>query len=214
MKDIIKNIKNYLIEKNEKLIYVSIFVLLVGFMINGCLLTISLKISTTFCNIIDTALLIVEAGIIGMTILSILIKNTKKTIIIYLTFILVFATYFVFFENNRIEMSRAFIKFFIYNVTAFILFYFLKKNEKLERKMINYSKILLLFTIIYVLLISKDMIYNMWISTHFFIVSIFMIYDFIKYKTKSSILLALISLWGIFYTGSRTYLLISLIIKI
>jgi len=55
MKDIVKNIKKDLIKENEKLMYISIFILLVGFMINGCLFTISSKISTTFCNIIDTA---------------------------------------------------------------------------------------------------------------------------------------------------------------
>jgi len=214
MKDIVKNIKKDLIKENEKLMYISIFILLVGFMINGCLFTISSKISTTFCNIMDIALLIIEGGIIGITILSIFLKNTKKTIIIYLTFILVFATYFIIFENNRSLISNSFMKFFIYNVTAFILFYFIEKYEKLEKKIIQYSKILLLFSIIYTLLISKEEIYNIWISQHFFIVSIFMIYDFIKYKTKSSILLNLISLAGVLYTGSRTYLLISLITTI
>lgn len=200
--------------KKNTLVYASIFILIVGFMINGCALLIGEKISTVFYRIIDIFLLVVEGGIIGTTLLTIWIRRPKKITIIYSIFIGIFLINYALFAQNRDAIQSVISKFFLYNVTAFVLFYVVKKDEKLLKFCIKCAKWLFLFSVLYLFLAGEEGQYNVWLAKHFFIVSIFMIYSFLKYHTKHTFLISILCLIALIYTGSRTYLMLYFIFTI
>ncbi len=195
----------------NKLIYIAIFVMLVGFIINGCVLKISADISNHLKRILDNILLVIEGSIILATLALLLIKNPKKIFFIYSFFIIIFLLYYLLFPGNRDAMKLGSKNFFLYNLTSFILFMEASKDEKLFERIIRITKYVFLFAMIYliILLTKNETLYNLWFSKYFLFTAIFMFFDFYKNKKIVSAIVGLMSLLTLGITGSRAYLIVA-----
>ena len=74
----------------KKLVYISIFIIFAGFIINGCFLKISENVSESLHKLVDILLLLIEGAIIGYTLLILLLKRPKRILTIYGIFIGIF----------------------------------------------------------------------------------------------------------------------------
>lgn len=200
----------------SKFIYAAIFIILVGFIINGCALKICSDISNDLEKTIDRGLFIIEGSIIFATLVLILIKNPKKVICIYIFFGTIFLLYYLLFPSNRNAMLIGCTSFFLYNITSFILFMEASKDKKLFEKLIKITKYVFLFSIIYfiILLVNNETLYNLWFAKYFLFTNIFMFYDFYKNKKISSVIVSVICILALSATGSRTYLIVSVLFMI
>lgn len=194
----------------DKLIYLSIFVIYVGFIINGCLLKIGQMISPGVENIIDILLFFIEGGIIAITLFLLLIKKPKRILCIYGISIGIFLLSYYIFPENRgtiLAISRS---FFLYNITAFILFIEASKDSKLYEKIMKMIKCIFIFSVLYLLILiyKGESLYNVWLAKYFFLTSIFTVYDFYKNKNILSLTINILCLLALLITGSRTYLLL------
>ena len=198
----------------NKLIYASIFVILAGFIINGCFLKISEHISEYAYRFVDIFLLLIESLIIGFTLLILLLKKTKRIITIYGIFIGTFIISYLVFPQNKEAILSVTRNFFLFNVTSFVLFLEASKDKDLFRKIVKISKVVFIFSVIYliILMVNNELIYNVWLSRHFFLASIFTLYDFYKNKTKTSLFVTVFSFIALTMTGSRTYLIFYLLL--
>ncbi len=193
----------------ERLIYISVFIIFAGFIINGCLLNISNHISSALYNFVDKALFIIEGATIGITLLFILIKKPKKILCLYGIFAGIFLLYYLLFPQNREAMILNIKDFFLYDVTIFVLFLEVSQDKKLFSNIVKIAKIIFGFSVLYLILLlwNQESFYNVWLAKHFFIVAIFTLYDYYKYKSKSSFFISIFCLGALLATGSRTYLL-------
>lgn len=208
----IKNKYNDIQQVNiDKFIYASIFIFLVGFMINGCALKISDIISKELYYVVDGLAFIIEGVIVGCTLLLLLIKNPKRIISIYGISGLVFLLSYLIFPQNRYILLSKIIEVFLYDITAFTLFFEVSQDERIFSKLIKWMKILFVFSLLYllILLFQKEQIYNVWLARHFFIIAIFTTYNTYKNRNENrTLLISVLCLIALIITGSRTYLLL------
>lgn len=193
----------------DKLLYMSIFIMLVGFVINGCLLKITYSISGELGDFTDSVLLIVEGLTIFITIFILLIKNPKKIICTYGICLGVFSLYYLLFPQNRMAMISMIKPFILYNLTSFILFMEISEDKKLFNKIVKNAKYIFIFSIIYliVLTIRNETLYDIWLSKYFLFTSIFVAYDFYKNRRMLSAIITILCGVALIVTGSRSYML-------
>ena len=210
----LKDIKNKIDDKVtntyiNKLVYLSIFVIFAGFIINGCFLKISENISESLYKLVDILLLLIEGSIIGYTLLILLLKRPKRILTIYGISIGIFLISYFIFPQNREQILDIIKPFFLYNLTSLILFLEIGKDKELFNKVVKISKIIFLFALIYfaVLLMNDESIYNIWLAKFFFISACFTACDYYKNKNITSILVSILSAILLLMTGSRTYLI-------
>lgn len=210
----LKDIKNKIDDKItityiNKLVYLSIFVIFAGFIINGCFLKISENISESLHKAVDILLLLIEGAIIGYTLLILLLKRPKRILTIYGISIGIFLISYFIFPQNREQILDIIKPFFLYNLTSLILFLEIGKDKELFNKVVKISKIIFLFALIYfaVLLMNDESIYNIWLAKFFFISACFTACDYYKNKNITSILVSILSAILLLMTGSRTYLI-------
>lgn len=210
----LKDIKNKIDDKItityiNKLVYLSIFVIFAGFIINGCFLKISENISESLHKAVDILLLLIEGAIIGYTLLILLLKRPKRILTIYGISIGIFLISYFIFPQNRESILNIIKPFFIYNLTSLILFLEIGKDEDLFNKIVKISKIIFVFALIYfvILLMNDESIYNIWLAKFFFISACFTTFDYYKNKNITSILVSILSAILLLMTGSRTYIL-------
>lgn len=203
-------------ENIDKMTYIAIILLSAGFIINGCILEISKSISNNLFEITDGFLFLVEGIIITFSLILILLKNPKRTISIYSFFIALFLISYLLFPQNEKVIVEILREVFLYSVTTFILFLEISKDKNGFQKMIKITKIIFAFSIIYliILILKKQSIYNVWLSRHFFITAIFTLYDLYRYKNKRSGLISCICFISILITGSRTYLVMYIVLAL
>ena len=193
----------------NKLVYLSIFVIFAGFIINGCFLKISENISESLYKFVDILLLLIEGSIIGYTLLILLLKRPKRILTIYGISIGIFLISYFIFPQNREQILDIIKPFFLYNLTSLILFLEIGKDKELFNKVVKISKIIFLFALIYfaILLMNDESIYNIWLAKFFFIPACFTTFDYYKNKNITSILVSILSAILLLMTGSRTYIL-------
>ncbi|MEG1989871.1 MAG: O-antigen ligase family protein [Clostridia bacterium] len=216
MKNSINKIKYILITK-DTILYISVAIVMIGFILNACLFTISKSISINLYNIVDKVLLLIEGGIIFLAMINIFlnsIQSFKKNVIALSIFVItVLFNYMLFVENREILLTFI-VKFFIYDVSIFLIVYNIKDKKKLLNNCIKTSKYMFILAFIYLFMDLKSNVYNVWLSQYFFISGIFSLYDACINKKIISNIISLLSLVLLVYTGSRTYLLIYIIVLI
>ena len=90
----LKNISLYLNSKLDTLKYLTIFVLWVGFILNGCFLKLSSIISQNVYQFVDVFLFIAEGFIILLTLFLLFLKNKKKILLLYGGYLLLFVIFY------------------------------------------------------------------------------------------------------------------------
>lgn len=200
----------------NKFVYLAIFVMLAGFIMNGCILKICNFISNDLERNVDRILFIIEGSIISVTLALIFIKQPKKIFCIYTFSGIIFLLYYLLFPSNRHAMLIGSTSFFLYNLTSFILFTEISKDKKMFEMLIKITKYVFLFSIIYfiILLIKNETLYNLWLAKYFLFTNIFMFYDFYKNKRITSGIVSIICLMILGTTGSRTYFIVSVLFMI
>lgn len=194
----------------QKLIFASIFIMLVGFVINGCLLKITYSISKELGNFTDMLLLILEGVTIFITLLILLIKSPKKIICTYGTCIGVFLLYYLLFPQNRVAVISMIKPFILYNLTSFVLFMEVSEDSELFNKIVKISKYMFLVATIYliILIIKNETLYDLWLAKYFSFTSIFILYDFYKNRRILSAIITILCIIALIATGSRSYILL------
>ena len=115
----------------NKFVYLAIFVMLAGFIMNGCILKICNFISNDLERNVDRILFIIEGSIISLL-------------------------YYLLFPSNRHAMLIGSTSFFLYNLTSFILFTEISKDKKMFEMLIKITKYVFLFSIIYFTTLSNN----------------------------------------------------------
>ena len=193
----------------DQLLYVATFIILAGFLLNGCIFKICENISTGLDEVIDKLLFILEGGMIAIILMILFIRRPKRIIGIYSFLGVIFIlSYFIFAQNK--EAILTIVKdYFLYCVTSMILFWELSEDKNLYKNIVKISKITFIIAVLYLvlLLLNHESIYNLWLSRSLFFAGIFNLYDTFKNKSKSSTVISILSFITIFSTGSRTYLI-------
>ena len=194
----------------NQLLYVSMFIILTGFLLNGCIFKVCENISNSLYEVMDKLLFITEGFIIGITLILLLIQRPRRILGIYIILVTIFILSSLIFVQNQ-EATLTIVKgFFLYCVTSLILFWQLSKDKNLYKNVVKISKIAFILALLYLFLIllNKESLYNLWLSRYFFFAGIFNIYDAFANKSRSSIFISILSFITIFSTGSRTYLIL------
>ena len=209
----LKNVSLYLNSKLDNLKYLTIFVLWVGLILNGCFLKLSSIISQNVYQFVDVFLFIAEGFIILLTLFLLFLKNKKKILLLYGGSLFLFGIFYICFPNNNEVILTIAKNFFVYNLTIFVMFYSLSFKNDLFLNLMKYIKLMFIFSCFYLglLIIFKESLYNQWLSIHFFITSIFFLQDYLSTKKKTSLFLNFLSFIAVFITGSRICLLIYLL---
>lgn len=192
------------------LLYVSIFILFCGFLLNGCIFEICESISYNLYKIADKLLFILEGIIIAITLLILFFKKPIRIIIVYAISGIIFLLSFLVFPQNKEAILSILKNFFLYGLTSLILLWEISNDKNLYKKILNIAKITFFFSLLYiVILVAKgEDFYNLWLSRYFFFAAIFNLYDAYKNRRSSSIIISILSFITLFSTGSRTYLIL------
>ena len=192
------------------LLYVSIFILFCGFLLNGCIFEICESISYDLYKIADKLLFILEGIIIAITLLILFFRKPIRIIIVYAISGIIFLLSFLVFPQNKEAILSILKNFFLYGLTSLILPWEICNDKNLYKKILNISKITFFFSLLYlmILMAKGEGIYNLWLSSYFFFAAIFNLYDAYKNRRSSSIIIGILSFITLFSTGSRTYLML------
>lgn len=200
----------------SKLLYISIFILFAGFLLNGCIFKICESVSEGLYYFVDKVLFVLEGVTLGVTLFILFLRRPKRLLSIYAILGSIFLLSFLLFPQNKAAILSITKDFFLYCVTSLILLWEVSNDKNLYKRIVKIAKVTFFLSLFYLmLLVAKgESIYNLWLSRYFFFTAIFTLYDAYKNKRMSSIVISVLNFITLFSTGSRTYLILYTIFAI